>query len=119
MIVVSDTTPIISLLKISRLDLLEKLFGEVLIPNAVYEELTADTRFIEEAKVVKNAPYIKSVPVLNPEAVRILRMDLTRARVKRLCLLMNEKLTFCLWMKQREGQFRERWELALWEQSVF
>ena len=45
MIIVSDTTPIISFLKINRLDLLEKSFGEVLIPNAVYEELTADKRF--------------------------------------------------------------------------
>ena len=35
MIVVSDTTPIISLFKINRLDLLEKLFQEVLIPDAV------------------------------------------------------------------------------------
>lgn len=35
MIIISDTTPIISLLKINRLDLLEKLFGEVLIPNAI------------------------------------------------------------------------------------
>ncbi len=42
MIVVSDTTPFISLLKISRLDLLEKLFGEVLIPSAVFNELTTD-----------------------------------------------------------------------------
>lgn len=32
MIVVSDTTPIISLLKINRLDLLKKLYGSVLIP---------------------------------------------------------------------------------------
>ena len=32
MIVVSDTTPLISLLKINRIDLLEKLFGEVFIP---------------------------------------------------------------------------------------
>lgn len=55
MIVVSDTTPIISLLKINRLDLLEKAFGEVLIPNAVYEELTADKRFAEEAKMIQNA----------------------------------------------------------------
>ena len=45
MIVASDTTPLISLLKISRLDLLEKLFGEVLIPSAVFNELTTDERF--------------------------------------------------------------------------
>ena len=32
MIIVSDATPIISLLKIDRLDLLEELFDEVVIP---------------------------------------------------------------------------------------
>lgn len=35
MIVISDTTPIISLMKISQLELLEKYFGEIQIPNAV------------------------------------------------------------------------------------
>ena len=74
MIVISDTTPIISLLKIGRLGLLEKLFGEVFIPDAVYAELTADKRFTEEACAVSDAPYIKTVPVSNPGAVRILRM---------------------------------------------
>ena len=74
MIIISDTTPIISLLKINRLDLLEKSFGEVLIPNAVYKELTADNRFKSEATSIKEASYIKSVSVSNPEAVRILRM---------------------------------------------
>lgn len=42
MIVVSDTTPLISLLKIDRIGLLEKLFGQVLIPQAVFDELTVD-----------------------------------------------------------------------------
>ena len=49
MIVVSDTTPLISLLKIEHLDLLKKLFGNVLIPQSVYDELTADERFRMEA----------------------------------------------------------------------
>lgn len=39
MIVIADTTPIISLLKIKRLDILHHLFGEVIIPQAVYKEL--------------------------------------------------------------------------------
>ena len=50
MIVVSDTTPIISLIKINRLDLLEKLFQEVLIPDAVYRELTTNQSFSAEAE---------------------------------------------------------------------
>ena len=45
MIVVSDTTPIISLLKINRIDLLEKLFGTVQIPQGVFNELTAKSVF--------------------------------------------------------------------------
>ena len=39
MIVVSDTSPITSLLQVQRLALLESLFGQVLIPTAVYAEL--------------------------------------------------------------------------------
>jgi hypothetical protein len=39
--VVSNTTPIISLLKISRLDILKDLYSEVYIPDAVYSEIEA------------------------------------------------------------------------------
>lgn len=44
MIVVSDTTPIISLMKSGQLE----LFGEVYIPKAVYQELTENEMFLEE-----------------------------------------------------------------------
>ena len=37
--VVSNTTPIISLLKIGKLDLLKELYGRIFIPYAVYQEL--------------------------------------------------------------------------------
>ena len=54
MIVVSDTTPLISLLKIKRVDLLKELFGEVLIPQAVFDDLTdelkADILLMDEAR---------------------------------------------------------------------
>ncbi len=45
MIVVSDTTPLISLLTIGKIDLPEKLFGQVLIPGAVFDELTSNEKF--------------------------------------------------------------------------
>ncbi len=41
MIVVSNTTPVISLACVKRLDLLEKLFGGILIAEAVYREIKA------------------------------------------------------------------------------
>jgi predicted nucleic acid-binding protein len=39
--IVSNTTPIISLAAIGRLDILEKLFGKVIIAEAVYNEIKA------------------------------------------------------------------------------
>lgn len=73
MIVVSDTTPLISLLKINRLNLLEKLFGEVLIPQAVFNELTVDERFSLEADQIKRESFIAVKPVNNPESASILK----------------------------------------------
>lgn len=40
MIIVSNTSPITSLAAIQRLDLLQQLYGTVIIPEAVYRELT-------------------------------------------------------------------------------
>lgn len=63
----------ISLLKISRLDLLEKLFGEVLIPSAVFNELTTDERFQLEANQIRQEKFIVVKEVNNLESVSILK----------------------------------------------
>lgn len=73
MIVVSDTTPLISLLKIDKVYLLEKLFGKILIPQAVFDELVTDKRFIEETDIIRNNSQIKVKEVGSLEAVDILR----------------------------------------------
>jgi hypothetical protein len=39
MIVVSDTSPVTNLMQIGHLSLLQKVFGVVILPEAVYEEL--------------------------------------------------------------------------------
>ena len=73
MIVGSDTTPLRSLLKINRLDLLKKLFGDVLIPQAVFDELTDDERFRLEADQIREKKFIVVKPVNNPESTNILK----------------------------------------------
>lgn len=73
MIVVSDTTPIISLIKIDKLDILKEMFGEVQIPEAVFDELTSNVLFREEAKAVIVCDYIKKMPVENMKSVDLLK----------------------------------------------
>lgn len=59
MIVVSDTTAISSLYRIGKLDLLQLLFHEIILPNAVFEELTALETFGYDIAVIKNADWIQ------------------------------------------------------------
>lgn len=73
MIVISDTTPIISLLKINQLELPHHLFGEVQIPDAVYEELISNAKFQKEAEKILRAEYIKKVIVEDKKSVTLLR----------------------------------------------
>ena len=73
MIVVSDTTPLISLMKASRLEVLQQLFGEVLIPTAVFDELTSNDSFQQEAQQIRDCPFIRVVSVSETKAVDVLR----------------------------------------------
>ena len=73
MIVVSDTTPVISLMKIGKLDLLERLFGEIQIPEAVYEELVSSPRFEMEAGQIRGSRFIREITVEDVKAVDLLR----------------------------------------------
>ncbi len=73
MIVISDTTPVLSLLKAGCLELLEKLYGNVLVPKAVYHELTENPVYFEEAKIIKATKFFSVAEVANIKSVDILR----------------------------------------------
>lgn len=59
MIVVSDTTAITTLIKAGREGLLAELFGEVLVPNAVFQELLRShpilPAFLRRAEITDSA----------------------------------------------------------------
>lgn len=93
MIIVSDTTPIISLLKAGHLDWLEKAFGKVLIPQAVYFELIANPRFAQEAEEVEKCSYISVVDVRSTDIVDGFqqRNGLDRGESEALALYVEQK----------------------------
>lgn len=59
MIIVSDTTPIITFVKADSLILLKELFGTVVIPKAVYEELTSNLLYQDEINVINNCEFLE------------------------------------------------------------
>jgi predicted nucleic acid-binding protein len=76
MFVVSNTTPIISFLKIDRLELLENIFGQIIIPQAVYDELIADHSLPDEIEKITKCPFLRIEQVKNEFAVKLLQKQL-------------------------------------------
>lgn len=78
MIVVSDTTAISNLVQIGKLNLLQTLYGEVIIPESVYKELQIliDLNIVSKEDLRKN--WIKSKQVKdNSEVNKLLdRLDI-------------------------------------------
>ena len=73
MMVVSDSTPLISLMKAEQLGVLEGLYGEILIPNAVFSELTSNPRYEAEAEQIRRCAFVRVVAVKERKAVQVLQ----------------------------------------------
>lgn len=105
MLIVSDTTPIISLVKVNYLYILNLLFGKIFIPEAVYNELTENPIYVEEAEQIRNCDFILCEPVHNKEAVKILRnVTGLDAGESEAIVLYNELNADFLIMDERKGR---------------
>jgi len=65
MIVVSDASPIINFAIIGCLDLLPRLFGKVILPQSVFDEVTILGAGMAGADEIRNAEWVevKNAPI--------------------------------------------------------
>ncbi len=75
MIIVSNTSPITNLSAIGQLHLLQQLYGEIIIPSAVFQELTQWGDSIPGAKEVKASNWIQVNPFTNIHLVQELMTE--------------------------------------------
>lgn len=105
MIVVSNTTPIISLMKVGQLELLQKLFGVVYIPKAVYCELTENEAFPEEVRMVKQCEfiYVEEIDKIKSAAImqKFSGLDIGESEA---IILAGEKHSDVLLMDEHKGR---------------
>lgn len=105
MIVVSDTTPLLTLLKIGRIDVLNKLYNSVHIPFAVFEELTRNTEYPEEAEYFRNCPFLEVHSDFSAERVSLLQratgLDLGESEA---IILADEKQPSLLLIDESKGR---------------
>jgi hypothetical protein len=104
MIVVSDTTPLIGLASIGRLGLLQILFGEVYIPQAVFDETVTFGRAGSRAKQeVASADWIHVVEIKDRLAVNVLLDEMDLGEVETIVLASEMNADWVL-MDEKKGR---------------
>lgn len=76
MSVVSNASPLINLVRIGQLDLLAQLYGELVVPEAVWHEVVLEGGGQPGAKEVETASWVEVRSVANHELVRALQQEL-------------------------------------------
>lgn len=74
--VVSNSSPIIHLAKIRKLNLLKEYFQTITIPEIVYRECIVEGKDREEVELIKNADWIKTLQVKDQKLVKLLQSSL-------------------------------------------
>jgi predicted nucleic acid-binding protein len=84
-IVISNTTPIISLALIGHLDLLKMLYGEVIVPSAVATEILATGHQRTGTKEFQQATWLKRMELVDSRRADLL-VDLDRGEAEVIAL---------------------------------
>jgi len=87
--IVSNASPLINLARISKLDLLCKLYGELLIPEAVWEEVVTGGTGQPGAEEIKGATWIERRVVKNKELVQALLQELDVGEAEAIALAIE------------------------------
>ena len=105
MIVVSNTTPLIGLASIGQFKLLRKLFGEIYIPRAVYNEAVVFGREQGGAKrEVSGAKWVKVKEVKDRLAVEVLLDELDLGEAETIVLAREINADWVLMDEKKGGE---------------
>ena len=89
MIIVSDTSPINNLTEINQLHLLHQLYGTVLIPEAVFQELTDPSFPVAGATEVQTFGWIQTLTVSDRTLVEAMSNELDIGEAEAIALAVE------------------------------
>jgi uncharacterized protein len=102
-IIVSDTSPINNLAAINQLQLLQQLYGTILIPEAVYRELTDPIFPVAGAAEVRTLDWIQRLSVTDRTVVEALCNELDVGEAEAIALALETKAELVL-IDERRGR---------------
>jgi uncharacterized protein len=100
MIVISDTSVITNLLQVGQIEILPALFGAVLIPDAVFEELSA---IDQQKNKLNDLVWLQKMSVSDTNAIEYLLDKLDRGESEAIILALELNADLIL-MDERKGR---------------
>ena len=96
--VVSDTGPLIALARVGRLDLLRRLYGQVVIPPAVHDELALDSNRpgARTLAIALEAGWVAVQPATYPGVVSEIARHLDQGEAEAIALAEQRSARFLL-----------------------
>ena len=94
--VVCNSSPLIHLAKIGKLELLKDYFTEISIPEAVYRECVIDGKDREDAKRIENAAWIRVVDIKNIDLKKAFNTVLDEGESEAIVLALQESADLIL-----------------------
>jgi len=88
-IVISNSSALINLVIIGRLDLLREKFGEIIVPQAVWQEVVIEGAGKPGAKEVERANWIRVEEVTNKPLVQLLEQKLDDGESEAIALALE------------------------------
>ncbi len=109
--IISNTTPILSLLKINKLDLLKELYKKVTVPNAVFQEIEngKEKQYYQDLSLL---PWIEIAEIKNPES-RAYFTDLDSGEAEVLILAKEQHADLVIMDEIMGRKFAKQLELNL------
>ena len=93
MIIISDTSPITNLYQVGQLSLLQQLYGRVIIPPAVWDELSSLT---EQAKLLEDEPWLEVVAPTDMKRLSLLSDQLDPGEAEAIVLAFELEADYLL-----------------------
>lgn len=103
MIVISDASPLIALASVRQLDLLRALYGKVMVPPVVYDEITAAYPADPGAEDVRNAEWIEVRLADNHRLIEALSLELDAGEAEAIGLALELNADLLL-IDERRGR---------------
>jgi uncharacterized protein len=99
--VVSNTSPLIALSSIGHIDILHTLYGDISIPNAVFEEITKDD--LPGCEEVSSLDWFKRKAIENKDEAASLTLELDLGEAEAITLSRELKADLLL-IDERKGK---------------